>query len=161
MRPFPFLIMGIFLVLAACAQTVGGPSGGRITASQKNEIRLRHLDAVNAIRAENGLGTVAYSAALNAAGETHARDMSVQRRLWHFGSDNTSPQDRAERAGYTGLIRGENISETFEHDVATLQSWLVEPDTRDLILDPEARFIGLSWFQDPDGKLWWVQMLGG
>lgn len=161
MQPIRFLVIFLLLLVTACASTISGISGRMIPSSQTNEVRLRHLDAVNTLRAEKGLSPVVYSAALNAAGETHARDMSVQRRSWHFGSDGTSPQDRAARAGYPGLIRGENISETYEHGVETLQGWLNDRDARRLILDPKATTLGLSWYQESDGKLWWVQMFGG
>jgi hypothetical protein len=43
---------------------------------------------------------------------THAHDMSVQNRPWHFGSGGSSPIDRAKRAGYTGTVLGKNIAET-------------------------------------------------
>jgi uncharacterized protein YkwD len=49
--------------------------------------------------------------------------MSVQNRPWHFGSDGSSPLDRARRAGYTGTLLGELISETFESEVETLAAW--------------------------------------
>ena len=101
------------------------------------------------------------SAELNAAAETHARDMYVQQRAWHFGSDLTSPRERAFRAGYRGELVGENLSEGSDSDLTVLQSWLDFKDTRDVILDPEARGLGLGWFQEPNtGKIWWVELLG-
>ncbi|MFQ5623789.1 MAG: CAP domain-containing protein [Paracoccaceae bacterium] len=160
MRFFRFFLFGAFLMLSGCAGGMVDYSSRMIPPQQTDAVRLRHLDAVNTIRAERGLGPLAYSASLNAAASTHARDMSVQRRAWHFGSDGTSPQDRADRAGYPSLILGENISETFEHEVEVLQSWLDDPDGRGLILDPKARMLGFSWFQESDGKLWWVQVIG-
>ena len=108
----------------------------RLTDADKNPIRLRHLDAVNAVRAENGLQPVQLSAELNAAAETHARDISVQQRAWHFGSDLTSPRERAFRAGYRGEVVGENLSEGSDCDLTVLASWLDFPDTRAVILDP-------------------------
>jgi uncharacterized protein YkwD len=100
------------------------------------------------------------SAQLNAAAETHARDMAVQRRAWHFGSDLTSPRERAFRAGYLGEIVGENLAEGADMDLAVLESWLAFDDTRRIILDPAARGLGLGWFQEPSGKIWWVQLVG-
>src|SRR5512134_3145834 len=89
-RPFLAALLALF-ALAACAG--GGEGGLRLTEADKNPIRLRHLDAVNAVRAENGLAPVLLSAELNAAAETHARDMANQQRAWHFGSDLTSPRE--------------------------------------------------------------------
>jgi uncharacterized protein YkwD len=118
------------------------------------------LDAVNAVRIEQGLGPLRYSAELNAASETHARDMSVQDRAWHFGSDKTSPRERAARAGYFGELSGENIAEGTDTDLVVLKSWLDFGDTRDIMLDPAARGMGLGWYKDATGKTWWVQLVG-
>ena len=100
------------------------------------------------------------SAELNAAAETHARDISVQQRAWHFGSDLTSPRERAFRAGYRGEVVGENLSEGSDSDLTVLASWLDFADTRAVILDPSARGLGIGWYQDATGKIWWVQLLG-
>ena len=85
-----------------------------IRPSEVNGIRTSHVDALNAFRTTQGVRPVRLDAALTAAAATHARDMSVQRRAWHFGSDGTSPRDRAERAGFRGRVAGENISESFD-----------------------------------------------
>lgn len=152
--------LAISVSLAACTSSQTGTGGLRISAAETDAIRLRHLDAVNAARVQAGAGPVQLSAELNAAADTHARDMSVQRRAWHFGSDLTSPSDRAMRAGYRGGIVGENISEGADSDLTVLKSWLDFPDTRSVVVAPEGRGLGLGWFQEPGGKIWWVQLVG-
>lgn len=154
----PLLVAFAFLALTACESSQQG--GLRLTQADVQPIQLRHLDAVNAVRAENGLAPVQLSAELNAAALTHARDISVQQRAWHFGSDLTSPRERAARAGYTGEVVGENLSEGSDSDLTVLQTWLGFKDTRDVILDPAARGLGIGWYQEPSGKIWWVQLLG-
>ena len=150
------LALSLLVALAACS----GGSSGPVGPGDPDEIRLRHVDSVNAVRAQAGVGPVQLSAELNAAAETHARDMSVQQRAWHFGSDLTSPRERAARAGYMGELVGENISEGSDSDLTVLSSWLNFQDTRDVILSPKARGVGLGWYQEPSGKIWWVQLLG-
>lgn len=146
---------------AACAPTTPQTGGvPRLTAADAAPIRLRHLDAVNAARAAQGLAPLQLSAELNAAADTHARDMSVQKRAWHFGSDLTSWRERAFRAGYRGEVLGENLFEGADDDLTVLRFWLDVPDTRRVIMDPEGRGLGLGWHQDPGGKLWWVQLVG-
>lgn len=98
---------------------------------------------------------------LTAAAATHSRDMSVQNRPWHFGSDGSSPLDRAVRTGYAGKMRGENISETYETELETLSAWMGLPDTRNVILDPRSTDMGFSWHQDRNGKIWWTLVTGG
>jgi len=87
--------------------------------------------------------------------------MAVQNRPWHFGSDGSSPIDRVRRAGYPGMMLGENISETFETELETLSAWMGDPTTAAVVLDPNARDLGFAWYQEPGGKLWWTMVTGG
>ena len=123
-------------------------------------VQFRVLDSVNALRSAAGAPALSFDAQLNAAAAPHSRDMSVQNRPWHFGSDGSSPIDRARRAGYTGNVLGENISETFETEIETVTAWMADPATRDVIVDPAARDVGFSWFQEPTGKIWWTMLTG-
>jgi len=157
------------LPLAACAtpEPRFGPDGKplpqvyRISPSDKDNIEFRMLDGINALRTAAGAGPVAFSAELNAAAATHSRDMSVQNRPWHFGSDGSSPLDRVARVGYRGQLIGENISETYETELETLSAWMERPDTREVILDKRAQELGFAWFQEPSGKIWWTMIMGG
>ena len=87
--------------------------------------------------------------------------MAAQNRAWHFGSDGSSPLDRAKRQGYFGALIGENISETYENEISTLSAWMQARDTRDVIMDPRATDFGIGWYQEPSGKIWWVLLTGG
>ena len=160
MSRIAFAALALTLLLSACGAPREDGGGNRFSAAETDAIRLRHLDAVNAVRVQAGTGPMQLSAELNAAADTHARDMSIQKRAWHFGSDLTSPRERAFRAGYRGEIVGENISEGADSDLTVLKSWLDFADTRDVILSPGARGLGLGWYQEPGGKIWWVQLVG-
>ncbi len=159
----------VFLILAAAAMTLvtactpvpDGSSGGqtyRIRNAEK--VQFRMVDSLNALRQARGLRTVQLNAQLNAAAATHARDMSVQNRPWHFGSDGSSPLDRVARTGYLGSIVGETISETFESELETLAAWMEEPTTRAVLMDASAANMGFAWHQEPNGKIWWTLVLG-
>jgi uncharacterized protein YkwD len=136
------------------------PQVYKIGSTQEATIPFRLLDSVNALRNAKGATPLQFNAQLNAAAATHSRDMSVQNRPWHFGSDGSSPLDRVQRVGYTGRLVGENISETFETELETLSAWMGEADTREIIMDPQAREIGFAWFQEPSGKIWWTMVTG-
>ncbi len=162
LRSITFLL-GL-LVLAACDTPPPGTEGKRIYWISKNDetgVMFRMLDSINALRGAVNAPAVVFSAELNAAAATHARDISIQNRAWHFGSDGASPIDRAARAGYPGIFLGETISETYETEIETLAAWMKRPDTRGVILDDRARAIGFAWYQEKSGKLWWVLNLGG
>lgn len=160
------LIMAIAatVALAACQAGTTGTGGGvniyRISSGKTSQVQYRMLDSINQLRQASGAQPVRLNSQLNAAAQTHARDMSVQNRPWHFGSDGSSPIDRARRAGYSGTFLGENISETFETELQTLSAWMNDPATRRIILDPRATQLGFSWFQERNGKLWWVMEVG-
>lgn len=162
-------LTGLLAALTACAPT-GGPrvdAQGRplpqvyqIRAGQEDEIQFRVLDAVNSLRQASGARPLQLNSQLNAAAATHARDMSVQNRPWHFGSDGSSPLERVARSGYPGQFVGENISETYESEVETLAAWMEQEDTRRIILDPRATDLGFQWFQEQNGKIWWTLLTG-
>lgn len=157
------------LALAACGGPPPpqiGPDGKplpqvyRIGSGETRAIRFRMLDSVNSLRNAAGQMPLALDDGLTAAAATHARDMSVQSRPWHFGSDGSSPLDRVKRVGYEGKLVGELISETYETELETLAAWMEEEGTRRLILAPEARRMGFAWHQDTNGKIWWTMVLG-
>ncbi|MDF1716523.1 MAG: CAP domain-containing protein [Antarcticimicrobium sp.] len=166
------LLFAGFLVLAACdtgydTQGTGTSASGlstkvyRIRQGDSSKVEYRMLDSVNALRSAAGVPPVKLNARLNAASATHSRDMSVQNRPWHFGSDGSSPLDRVQRAGYDGAMLGENISETYETELETLAAWMEEPGTRSVILEKRATDMGFAWFQEPNGKIWWTLVMGG
>lgn len=162
------LLLVAALGLAGCAEEPLGmgadgkplPRLYRIKASDEAKIEYRMLDSVNALRSAAGAPPVDLNANLNAAAATHSRDMQVQNRPWHFGSDGSSPIDRVARAGYSGLMLGENISETYETELETLSAWMEQPDTREIILDKRATDMGFAWYQESNGKIWWTLLLG-
>ncbi|MCX7287042.1 MAG: CAP domain-containing protein [Rhodobacterales bacterium] len=163
-----FLLTGAALALTACASS--GPTLGadgkplpkvyKIRPGDVSEIEFRLLDSVNTLRGAKSLTPLSFDASLNAAAATHSRDMSVQNRPWHFGSDGSSPLVRVQRAGFTGRLVGELISETYETEIETLSAWMAQPDTRAVIMDPAARSIGFAWYQEPNGKIWWTLVTG-
>ena len=137
------------------------PKVYKIRGGDTDKLQFRMLDSINALRQASGAGPVQLNAQLNAAAATHSRDMSVQNRPWHFGSDGSSPLDRVRRAGYQGRMLGENISETYETEIETLAAWMEEPGSREIILEPRAIDMGFSWFQESNGKIWWTLVMGG
>ncbi|HBS99040.1 CAP domain-containing protein [Salipiger marinus] len=165
-----FLLISAALAAAACTPAMQPPALGpdgkplpqvyRINNADQAKIEYSMLDSVNALRSARGSAPVQLSAQLNAAAATHSRDMSVQNRPWHFGSDGSSPIDRVQRVGYTGRLVGENISETYESELETLAAWMEEAPTRDVILDETAREMGFAWFQESSGKIWWTLVMG-
>lgn len=156
------------VAVAACTTNSAriGPDGlplpqiYRISEGDADGVMFRMLDGVNSLRSAAGIAPLQFNDRLNAAAATHSRDMAIQNRPWHFGSDGSSPLERARRVGYTGQILGENISETYETELETLAAWMGQSDTRAVILDRNATLMGFAWHQEPGGKLWWTLVTG-
>ncbi|MDV4144632.1 MULTISPECIES: CAP domain-containing protein [Shimia] len=157
------IVFASVLLLAGCDAGGGGYSGAsqyRISSNSTAKVQYRVLDSINALRQAAGAAPLAFNAKLNASAATHSRDMSIQNRPWHFGSDGSSPIQRVKRVGYEGRFMGENISETYESELLTLEAWLAQEDTRAVIMNPEAQEIGFAWFQEASGKIWWTLVTG-
>ena len=164
------LLFSALLVLSACSNAMTGPPAGtdgssstrihRIRPNETSTIQYRMLDSVNSLRQASGAAPLTLDSRLNAAAATHSRDMSLQNRPWHFGSDGSSPIDRARRVGYDGTIVGENISETYEDELETLAAWMQDENTRRIILSKEATEMGFAWEQETNGKIWWTMVTG-
>ena len=118
------------LGLAACSSGVQvariGPDGlplptvYQIAPGDVDAIQFRMEESINALRQAAGVSPVSLDSNLIASAATHSRDMSVQNRPWLFGSDGSSPLDRAQRAGFTGQLIGEAISESYETELETV-----------------------------------------
>ncbi|WP_294929018.1 CAP domain-containing protein [uncultured Paracoccus sp.] len=155
------------LALAAC-QPIGPhqigpdgqPGGSGLGGREAAQVHDRMLEQINQLRSNIGASPMVRNTQLDSAASAHARDMAAQNRAWHFGSDGTSPLDRVRRAGFMGTLIGENISETYEKDIETLNAWMQTRQTRDIIMDTRASQLGVGWFEESGGKLWWVLITG-
>ena len=168
-RILGFLLSAVMLVSACSAPSTApttGPDGKplpkvySIGPGETTKIQFRMLDAVNSLREAAGHPPVELDSRLNAAAATHSRDMSVQNRPWHFGSDGSSPIDRVRRVGYDGRLVGETISETYETELETLAAWMEQENTKGVILSPDADEMGFAWEQERNGKIWWTLVMG-
>lgn len=169
MRRTFILSAAALLVTAGCAATTDQTGAGtearkrvyRVPNSGSSKVTYRMLDALNALRAASGATPLNLDKSLTAAARSHARDMSIQNRPWHFGVDGSSPYDRVSRAGYRGQLLGETISESYESELETLTAWMERDDTRAILLDPQADQAGFGWYQETNGKIWWDLVTGG
>lgn len=160
------LVSGFALSACMSNEPQLGPDGKplpqvyKIGARDAEVIPLRVVESVNTLRAARGTAPMVLNPQLSAAAVAHSQDMSRQNRSWHWGSDGSSPLDRAARAGFMGTVTGENISETYETELETLSAWMLLPDTRDVILNPASTQVGFGWYQEPSGKIWWTMLTG-
>lgn len=169
MLQFRLIGLASFVALAACQPrslpsvdpaSPPAPPAAQTVVAETDRIPERVLQQINMLRANIAVPPLTLNPQLSAAAMAHSRDMSAQNRAWHWGSDGSSPLDRARSAGYFGKIVGENISETYENEIETLNAWMTTRDTRDVIMDPDASDLGIAFYKEPSGKLWWTLLTG-
>jgi uncharacterized protein YkwD len=93
---------------------------------------------------------------LTVAAQGHSDDMAANDYFSHTGLDGSTAQDRAEAAGFTGLV-GENIAagQTSAEDV--MAAWMASEGHRANILNCDYVVIGVGLNQD---GWYWTQMFG-
>ena len=149
----------VFLVLVSCTQT-SSRAPFRLTPALQNTIQADVLQSFNSIRASKGLAALSPNAALQNAAQAHSKDMSKQNRPWHFSSNGHSPLQRVAANNYSGHFLGEVISESYDTQQQTIAAWMSDPITQKVILERNAREIGIGLHQDPSGKVWWTVVFG-
>ncbi|MBX5492752.1 MAG: CAP domain-containing protein [Chloroflexi bacterium] len=121
----------------------------------------RMAEAVNALRQQSGRAPLKLQPQLMAAAQRHADSMVQSRTLSHVGVGGTRVQDRMRLAGYETCGGGENIAsgalQTVD-DVA--RGWYDSPGHRQILLDPEAREMGIGRALTPDGLTYWALNVG-
>ncbi|MFN3273578.1 MAG: CAP domain-containing protein [Paracoccus sp. (in: a-proteobacteria)] len=168
-REFRIAVVLLMLApLAGCAQFDGRRApklteDGRstagiytVTAANVDPIRQRAAETLNVRRARSGLAPVQMDPRLNAAAGEQSGAMMAQGRAWPFGPNGETPPQRARLAGFPGRVIGEVVSETYESEVLAIDAWMSDPAQRAILMDPDARAMGLGVAQDASLKKWWT-----
>lgn len=137
-------IVPLLIGLAACGAGVD-PAG----AQQARQM-------LNGFRAEQGLGPVTASEALEAAAMAHALDMMRGGFFDHRGSDGSDVMARVRRAGYGACAVAENIARGQGGLAEVMGDWVASPGHRANLAMPQVTDYGLVRAQ---GDIW-VLVLG-
>ncbi|WP_240705225.1 CAP domain-containing protein [Pacificoceanicola onchidii] len=111
---------------------------------------------LNGLRAENGLGPLQPSEALEKAAMAHAMDLARTGKFSHTGSDGSRPMKRAKRQGYRGCFVAENIAKGQKTVTEVMGGWARSPGHRKNMLSRKAKEYGLV---RAEGNIW-VLVLG-
>lgn len=158
------LIAPLLLVAgAAQAQTLVA----RASAAQVND---RVLQLVNQARSQGRrcgedqfapTAPLASAIPLDAAAQSHARDMAAREYFAHKGKDNRQPRDRIREAGYAARLSGENIAFGPESAEEVVTGWLDSPGHCANLMDPRFRHMGIGVATARKaGHIYWVQTFG-
>lgn len=122
---------------------------------------------INRARVSRGIPPLARSAELDAAAAAQSQDMVQNRFLDHQGSDGSTPQQRAERAGYrvpanSGWIVVELISAISAEPSGPLNWWLNEsPEIHGkVLLNPRWREMGVGYARGGEYGNYWTVLVG-
>mgnify|MGYP001030815105 CR=1 FL=1 len=112
--------------------------------------------ALNGLRAQNGLPPVALSPRLQKAAEAHASDMAKRGYFSHRGANGTTIGTRVKRTGYRFCFVAENIAKGQKTLAEVMESWANSAGHRRNMLSDQARDFGLA---RASGNVW-VMVLG-
>jgi len=110
---------------------------------------------VNEARRLHGLPPLIYSYELSIAAQLHTVDMAQNPEIMHEGSDGSTPADRQQRYGYLGIYGGEAVAWGWESPVPVVEFWVNSPPHRALILNPNAREVGVGFTADGTAPNLW------
>lgn len=119
------------------------------------------LRALNTHRQHIGIPPLFPEPALTQMSQQQALHMHSISCATHAGPGGCDPIERGTQSGYEGRIRGETLAESFEGPLDTLALWIGHDQTCAVLLDTEARDIGLSCIGNPRcGPVYWDLILG-
>jgi uncharacterized protein YkwD len=145
---------------AAGSGAVGLTVTPALPAAATEEV-ARMAEAVNALRVQNGRAPLRLQFQLGLAAQQHAEAMAQSRTMSHTGAAGTRPSDRMAAVGYDTCGGGENVSfgalQTVD-DIA--RGWFDSPGHRAILLDAQAREMGIGRGQTADGVVYWALNVG-
>ncbi|WP_426236735.1 CAP domain-containing protein [Pseudomonas sp. TWP3-2] len=103
-----------------------------------------------------------WNAVLGGAAESHSRAMANNNFFDHKDRDGRTPGDRAELAGYSGQLVGENIAAGQDTVRKVVDGWLASPGHCANLMNPQYRELGAAYATDPksDAGIYWTAMFG-
>lgn len=103
-----------------------------------------------------------WNAVLASAAESHARSMANNNYFDHKDRDGRTPGDRAELAGYSGQLVGENIAAGQDTVRKVVEGWVASPGHCANLMNPQFQELGAAYAVDPksDSGIYWTVMFG-
>jgi uncharacterized protein YkwD len=134
------------------------------------------LDATNAERAKQGLPALIYNKVLEKAGYLHAKDMSDRDFFEHTNPDGRTAEDRVAQyydRNFKSYLVAENLWEWADSTAKNMPAtelagaamngafgWMQSPTHRANILNPDLKELGVGFYKNSDGKVFYVQEFG-
>jgi len=129
----------------------------RMLGEPSSETHQALFDALNEFRLSNGLEPLIYSRTLEIAADAQTHDLYERSFFAHINPDGQNPGQRALEAGFCHAYVGENIAAGQKTVEAAQQAWENSTSHRENMLLPAYRYVGVGYYQDPNGRRYWAQ----
>lgn len=140
--------------LSSCAFS---PSTPRCPANPAQQL----LDAINEVRAQEGVRPVWPNLLLANAAQAHARALADGEASGHAGLGGSDPLQRIRDAGYLPRAFGENIAMGSPVPRLVVEAWMRSPAHRQVLLDPSVQEVGIGGVLTPDQPIWVAEFGSG
>lgn len=132
---------------------------------------MQLLNAINNARAQaRQCGSQAFAASapltwnvtLAGSAESYSRQMANNNFFDHKDREGRTPGDRAELAGYSARLIGENIAAGHDSVSKVVNGWLASPGHCANLMNPQFQELGAAYAVDPksDAGIYWTAMFG-
>ena len=120
------------------------------------------VDAVNAVRAQNGLGPLQVNGQLVQMAHLQANNMAASNTMSHTITSAPQPEltDRAGYIGYRYAQLGENIAYNFSDTASVMNGWMNSSGHRANILGANYTQIGVGIAYSGNGQPYYCQVFG-
>lgn len=109
------------------------------------DIRVEQLfSAINAKRAEAGLGTLVLDQRLSRAAALKAQDMFANNYWAHNSPAGKTPWEFVTASGYRYRVAGENLAKNFSVSNGVVDAWMASPTHRENIMRGDYKDIGFA-----------------
>lgn len=115
--------------------------------------------AINAQRAQEGLGVLTVDVRLVAAAHGHSSDMASNGFVGHESADGSNAGQRIERSGYDWSSYSENVAAGQPTPTDVVAAWMSSPGHRTNILASDVEHLGVGYVEQSGteyGHYWTV-----
>ena len=144
--------------LSGCSETFVSPEYAARPVQPLNAQAA--LAEVNAFRTKYGRSPLVLDARLSRAAAMQSKDQARRSWIGHYGSDGSTPRERAARVGYHPKITAENVASGQKSFSDALSGWEGSSGHRSNLLLPNVSAAGVAMAQNKSGRTYWTLDLG-
>ncbi len=148
------------ILLSGASILAGSALGCAISASRDAAGARTILAALKTAREADGLPGLRVDSRLVWMARLQTFRMLELGETTHIDAEDGDPTIRARQCGYLGCVLGETLAESEASAFETAALWLSHDATRAVLLDPEAREVGIFGLREHTDRVWWDLVVG-